>query len=61
MNTHRIRDHILRRLGCEGQTLVEYALILLLVALVVVATVGVLGNTLVNTYYNQVIGAFTGT
>jgi Flp pilus assembly pilin Flp len=48
----------LDRIGCDGQTLVEYALIILVVVLVVMATVAIVGNTLLETYYNAIISAF---
>ncbi|NJL18870.1 MAG: Flp family type IVb pilin [Bdellovibrionaceae bacterium] len=47
-----IRSHKMLR----GQTLVEYALILALIALVVVTSIGLLGNHLLNAY-NYVINA----
>ncbi len=40
----------------EGQGLVEYALILVLVAVVVIAILAVLGPTLGNTFSNIVYG-----
>lgn len=44
--------------GCDGQTLVEYALIILVVVLVVMGAVALVGNTLLDTYYNAIISAF---
>ena len=38
----------------DGQSFVEYAVILVLVACVVVVTLLVLGNTLQNTYWNLI-------
>jgi len=46
----------LRREG--GQDLIEYALLILLVALVVVGVLSFLGPTIRDVYYNRVIGVF---
>jgi pilus assembly protein Flp/PilA len=43
--------------GEEGQGLVEYALILMLIAIVVVAIVGLLGTELI-TAYSSVVSMF---
>ena len=40
-----------------GQGLVEYALILILIAMVVIIVLGLVGDTLINTY-NRVLNAF---
>ncbi|MGH3033360.1 MAG: Flp family type IVb pilin [Gaiellaceae bacterium] len=60
--TERISQHVFTRLFLriraeEGQGLVEYALILGLVALVTVGTLGLLG-TAVNNALNAVLGGF---
>lgn len=39
----------------QGQGLVEYALILMLVALVAFVALGTLGSTLVGSYYDAVV------
>lgn len=44
----------LRRRRQAGQGMVEFALILVLVALVVIGTMMVMGNTVQNTYWNIV-------
>jgi Flp pilus assembly pilin Flp len=49
-----MRIPIRRRHGQAGQSFVEYAIILVLVACVLVVTMIVLGNTLQNTYWNVV-------
>lgn len=41
-----------------GQGLLEYALILVLIAVAVVAIMGTLGRTINNTLYQNVISAF---
>ena len=63
LSTHRLRDAA-RRLAMmglrglslpsreEGQTLVEYAMILVMVAVVVVAVVGTLGHTIKSVFSN---------
>jgi len=47
----------MRRAGLKGQGLVEYALILVFVAIVVVAALTLLGPALGNTY-SSIIGMF---
>lgn len=47
----------MRRVGLKGQGLVEYALILVFVAIVVVAVLTLLGPALGNTY-SSIIGMF---
>lgn len=42
------------RHGQSGQGMIEFALILVLVACVVIATMMVMGNTMQNTYWNIV-------
>lgn len=42
------------RRGQSGQGMIEFALILVLVACVVIATMMVMGNTMQNTYWNIV-------
>jgi Flp pilus assembly pilin Flp len=54
---HDWNDH-LDSAGCDGQTLVEYAIIILVIVLVVMATVAIVGNTLLEVYYNAIISAF---
>ena len=43
----------------EGQGLVEYALIILLVAIAVVAMVATMGGGVVGIYQNQITGSLT--
>jgi Flp pilus assembly pilin Flp len=50
----KVRTPNRRRQRQAGQSFVEYAVILVLVACVVVVTLLVLGNTLQNTYWNLV-------
>lgn len=47
----------MQRVGVKGQGLVEYALILVLVAVVVVAVLTIFGPTIGNTY-SRIIGMF---
>ena len=47
----------MQRVGMKGQGLVEYALILVFVAIVVVAALTIFGPTLGNTY-SSIIGMF---
>jgi len=46
--------------GEEGQDLVEYALILVLIVIVVAAVLPTLTATLIDVYYNQVAPALGG-
>jgi hypothetical protein len=49
-------------ISCDsGQTLTEYALVLLLVAVVLVGVLTLFGNGLVQYYLNNIIGPFPGT
>jgi Flp pilus assembly pilin Flp len=42
----------------EGQTLVEYAMLIMLIALVVIGVVTVLGETLRDVYYQVIVDEF---
>jgi Flp pilus assembly pilin Flp len=53
MREHRPED------AQEGQGLVEYALIILLVAIAVVAMVATMGGGVVSIYQNQITGSLT--
>ena len=43
----------------EGQGLVEYALIIMLVAVVTVLALGLVGTTINDTYYNRIVTSLT--
>jgi pilus assembly protein Flp/PilA len=45
-----------RRAGGEGQGMVEYAIILMLVALVVIIILGTIGSLILNVFSNVVVG-----
>lgn len=49
----------IRRAALAGQGLVEYALIILLVAIALVAALGTFGSAL-NTFYQTAAGVFPG-
>jgi Flp pilus assembly pilin Flp len=53
-------QHVLPDDASEGQGLVEYALIIVLVALAVVATVASLGGGIVAIYQDKITGSLTG-
>ncbi len=44
--------------GCKGQTMVEYALILVLIAIAAIVILGTLGDTIV-AVFTEVIAALT--
>jgi Flp pilus assembly pilin Flp len=51
--------HLLPDDATEGQGLVEYALIITLIALAVVATLATLGGGIVGTYQNKIVSSLT--
>lgn len=59
--THQAKDFFNRIMSPEGkgQGLVEYALIILLIAVVVVAALGLFGEG-VNNLYNQIVNGIPG-
>lgn len=46
--------------GEHGQTLVEYSLVLVLITMVCITVVTLLGDTLINTFYNQIANNMPG-
>ncbi|WP_448545288.1 hypothetical protein [Roseiflexus sp.] len=50
-----VRVHTWRLLGDEGQGLVEYSLLLALIALVVIGIVAVMGQTVSGLWYQRIL------
>lgn len=48
---------IIRKMRDDGQGLVEYALIIVLVAVFLIVALNVLGSGLVSSFYNNIISA----
>lgn len=46
--------------GEMGQALVEYALVLMLIAMACIVVLGTLGDVLINTYYNRIMTSLPG-